>query len=224
MAAPADAVILGCDVASGHGENASVIMARRGHDARFFAPRIFPNLNPLDFAYEIAAAANETGATTICVDAGGVGEGTVARLRELGFPAHGIQLGSRSDNPDGVTRCGTKRTEIWCKMAQWLKVGAIPNISQLKAELVGPEFSENARGIMLERKEDMLARGLASPDIADALAMTFAVPVFSSISSNLTGPGDHMVQSSYDPFSDAALNDQPLPESTRKYCHRVGRA
>jgi hypothetical protein len=97
------------------------------------------------------------------------------------------------------------------------EVGAIPNNSQLKAELVGPEFSENARGIMLERKEDMLARGLASPDIADALALTFSVPVFNPISSNLTGPGDHMVQSSYNPFSDAALNDQPLPEMTRKY-------
>jgi hypothetical protein len=191
-------------------------MARRGLDARFFTPRIFTNLNPLEFAYEIAAAANETGATTICVDSGGVGEGTVARLRELGFPAHGIQLGSKSDSPDGITRCGTKRAEVWCKMAQWLKVGAIPNNSQLKAELVGPEFFENARGIMLERKEDMLARGLASPDIADALSLTFAVPVLSVVG-ELTGRGDHMAVSNYDPFSDAALSDQPLPESTRKY-------
>jgi hypothetical protein len=215
---PGDPVTLGCDVASGHGENASVIVARRGYDARFFAPRIFSTLDPAQFVYEIAAAANETGATTICVDAGGVGAGVPGRLRELGFPVHGIELGSRSDNPDNNTRCGNKRAEIWCKMAQWLKVGAIPNHAQLKAELVGPSFSENARGIMLERKEDMVARGLASPDIADSLALTFAVPVFNPISINLAGPGDHMVQSSYNPFSDAALNDQPLPESTRKYC------
>ena len=214
---PGDPVILGADVASGHGENASVIMARRGPDARFFAPRIFSTLDTSQFAYEIAAAANETGAAAICVDAGGVGEGTVARLRELGFPVHAIYLGGRSDNPDGNTRCGNKRAEIWCKMAQWLKVGVIPNHAQLKAELVGPSFSENVRGIMLERKEDMVARGLASPDIADALALTFSVPVFNPISINLTGPGDHMVQSSYNPFSDAALNDQSLPESTRKY-------
>jgi hypothetical protein len=215
---PTDPVILGCDVASGHGENASVIVARRGHDARFFPPRIFSTLDPNAFVYEIVNAYYETGATMIFVDAGGVGEGTVGRLRELGLPAQGILLGGRSDNPDGNTRCGNKRAEIWCKMAQWLKVGAIPSNSQLKAELIGPSFSENARGIMLERKEDMVARGLASPDIADALALTFSVPVFNPISSNLTGPGDHMVQSSYNPFSDAALNDQPLPESQPRYC------
>ena len=213
---PADAVILGCDVASGHGEDSSVIYIRQGLDGRTHQPRKFPGLDPLQFAYKIAAAANELGAQAIFVDAGGVGEGTVAKLRELGLAVHAVYFGAKSSNPDGITRCANQRSAMWCAMAQWLKAGAIPNDPELKAQLIGPEYSENAQGIVLERKEDMRARGLMSPDTADALCLTFAAPVFSQMS-ELPGPGNHLVVSEFDPFSDAALAGKPYPELQRKY-------
>jgi hypothetical protein len=215
---PGDAVVLGCDVASGHGEDSSVIMVRRGLDARSYPIQKFPGLDPLQFAYKIAATANELNANAIFVDAGGVGEGTVAKLRELGLAVHAVYFGSKDDNPSGITRCANKRSSMWCAMAQWLKAGAIPNDPQLKAELVGPEYSENAQGIVLERKEDMRARGLSSPDCADSLALTFATPVFTQMMSGLAGAGDHLVESSYDPFSQEALKGKPLPElNPRRY-------
>ena len=125
--------------------------------------------------------------------------------------------GGKDDNPSGLVRCANKRSAVWCALAQWLKAGAIPNDPELKAQLTGPEYSENAQGIVLERKEDMRARGLGSPDIADALALTFASPVWTTAMSGLAGPGDHLVVSEYSPFSDEALSDRPLPESTRRY-------
>jgi hypothetical protein len=214
---PADTLILGCDVASGHGEDSSVIYIRRGLDGRTHPPRKFPNLDPLQFAYRrIAAVANELTADAIFVDAGGVGEGTVAKLRELGLQVQAVYFGSKDDNPSGLVRCANKRSSMWCAMAQWLKAGAIPNDPELKAQLIGPEHSENPHGIVLERKEDMKARGLASPDIADALALTFAAPVFSQMS-DLPGPGNHLVQSEYDPYSDAVMRGEPIPELKRKY-------
>ena len=100
-------------------------------------------------------------------------------------------------------------------MAEWLNAGAIVNDEQLKAELIGPEYSENAQGIVLERKEDMRARGLGSPDVADALCLTFAAPVFTQLS--LAGRGDHLVQSNYDPFAAEALSGEPYPESRQRY-------
>ena len=212
---PTDAVVLGCDVASGHGEDSSVIYIRKGLDGRTYPPRKFPNLDPLQFAYKIAAAAREVSADAVFVDAGGVGEGTAAKLRELGLAAQSIYFGSKADNSGSLVRCANKRSEMWCAMAQWLKAGAIVNDEELKAELAGPEYSENAQGIVLERKEDMKARGLGSPDIADALCLTFAAPVFTRLS--FAGPGDHLVQSDYDPFSPEALSGQPYPESTRPY-------
>src|SRR6516165_5209222 len=213
---PADALILGCDVASGHGEDSSVIYIRRGLDGRTYPPRKFPGLDPLQFAYRIAATANELGADAIFVDSGGVGEGTVAKLRELGLQVHAVYFGGKSDNPSGLARCANKRSEMWMAMAQWLKGGAIPNDPELKAQLIGPEYSENAQGIVLERKEDMRSRGLASPDVADALCLTFAAPIFSQMS-ELPGPGNHLVVSEWNPFSDESLQGRPLPEARRRY-------
>jgi hypothetical protein len=190
---PSDPTILGCDVASGHGEDSSVIYIRKGLDGQTRPPRKFPNIDPLQFAYKIAAVAREVDADAIFVDAGGVGEGTAAKLRELGLTPHSVYLGSKADNSGSLVHCANKRSECWTKMAEWLKGGAIPNDDELKAELVGPEYSENAQGIVLERKEDMRSRGLGSPDIADALALTFAVPVFTALS--FAGRGDHLVVS-----------------------------
>ena len=47
--------------------------------------------------------------------------------------------------------------------------------------MTGPQYGYSSKQqIQLERKEDMKARGLASPDCADTLAMTFAVKVLPS--------------------------------------------
>ncbi|MFH1090477.1 MAG: hypothetical protein V1742_02800 [Pseudomonadota bacterium] len=64
-------------------------------------------------------------------------------------------------------------------MRDWLKDGgAVPDDRELKADLAGPEYGFDARNrIQLEKKEDIKKKGLASPDSADALALTFALPV-----------------------------------------------
>jgi hypothetical protein len=141
---------------------------------------------------------------------------TAAKLRELGLAVHAVYFGAKSDNPDGITRCANKRSEMWCAMAQWLKAGAIPNDPELKAQLIGPLYGENPQGIVLERKQDMASRGLASPDIADSLCLTFASPVFGHLS-DLPGPGNHLVQSEYEPFSDDVMAGRPIPELNRRY-------
>ena len=63
-------------------------------------------------------------------------------------------------------------------MRDWLKTASIPDDRQLKADLTGPRVKPDSSGtIFLESKKDMKARGLASPDAADAIAVTFAFPV-----------------------------------------------
>jgi hypothetical protein len=45
----------------------------------------------------------------------------------------------------------------------------------LRDDLLGPEYEFDIAGrLKLEAKENMKKRGLASPDIGDALALTFA--------------------------------------------------
>jgi len=64
-------------------------------------------------------------------------------------------------------------------MKDWLKdCGAIEDDDQLRDELASPEAFINPRGkLQLESKDSMKKRGEASPNKADALALTFAYPV-----------------------------------------------
>jgi len=216
LAHPSDAVIIGVDVASGHGTDVSVAAVRKGHDARSYGQHKFPGVDPIALSYEVAALANKVGADAVHVDATGVGEGTAARLRELGLPVHPVYLGSRAPS-QGDVRCANMRAYCWTMMAAWVKVGAIVNDAELKAQLCAPEYGESAQGLVIEKKEHMRERGLASPDCADALSLTFAYPVNTPAMSELLGPGDHLVQSEYDPWSDQAMQGKPYPELTRKY-------
>ena len=72
-----------------------------------------------------------------------------------------------------------KRIEMWSAMKDWLKdCGAIEDDDQLRDELASPEAFINPRGkLQLESKDSMKKRGEASPNKADALALTFAYPV-----------------------------------------------
>jgi hypothetical protein len=216
---PADATILGCDVASGHSEDASCIVVRRGLDARSYPIQRFATLDPVAFSYQIARVAREVNADAVFIDSGGVGEGCLGKLRELGVPGvHGIQFGSKSDNPSGMYRCGNKRAELWTSMLTWLKEGgAIPAYRDLMAEIVAPEYSEGPLGIVLEKKEHMRERGLKSPDSADSLALTFSYPVNTMAMGELVGAGDHLVVSEWDPMSEESMLGRPLPEAKRRY-------
>jgi hypothetical protein len=67
---------------------------------------------------------------------------------------------------------------MWGSMKEWLKTASIPNDRYLKGDLTGPMMKPDSKGaIFLESKKDMKSRGLASPDAADAIAVTFAFPV-----------------------------------------------
>jgi hypothetical protein len=63
-------------------------------------------------------------------------------------------------------------------MKDWLRSASIPKDRFLKTDLVSPMIKPDSRGtIFLESKKDMKARGLASPDAADAICVTFAFSV-----------------------------------------------
>ena len=86
-----------------------------------------------------------------------------------------MQSGSKATKPVFANL----RAEMWGNMRDWLeKGGSLPDSMELREDLTGVQYGYNMSGaILLERKEDMKKRGLASPDSADALALTFAFPV-----------------------------------------------
>ena len=186
--------ILGVDVAMFGGDR-SVIVLRQGlYSTILFQHR---GIAPEDLAARTAALEDEHQTDGIIVDATGVGEAVISSLRLMNrtpipFYAAGKSL---------LENCHNRRAEVWYKMRDWFKSGgAIPDNSDLKDDLLAPEFSINTSNkIQLERKTDMKKRGAASPDLADALALTFASDILKA-SSNYPYSNPHPYSAQdYDP-------------------------
>ena len=71
------------------------------------------------------------------------------------------------------------RAECWDKMRKWIRDRAqLPNREDLANDLCGLTYKFNHRNLLqMEGKDDLKKRGLPSPDIGDALALTFAMPI-----------------------------------------------
>mgnify|MGYP003154158273 FL=1 len=111
----------------------------------------------------------------VFVDEAGLGAGVVDRLRQLGYG--NIVIGVvGAHRPSDTIAYANKRVEMWGRMRDWLKQEVeLPYDNELQTELTGPSYSHNKREqILLEKKEDMKRRGMASPDCADSLSLTFA--------------------------------------------------
>jgi hypothetical protein len=69
------------------------------------------------------------------------------------------------------------RDELWLAAKEWLETRAVrlPKDDDIRAELIGPTYSFTSNGkIKVEGKSEMKKRGMRSPDLADALCLTFA--------------------------------------------------
>lgn len=197
-----DALVMGVDVAR-FGSNATRIVFRRGRDARSIPVETMRGADTVAIAARVAELARIHRPDAIFVDGGGIGGGVVDNLRQLRVHCFDIQFGARADriNPEDQTRYANKRAEMYGWMKNWLRHGCIPDDDELEAELTGPMygyvFRDGQDAILLEKKEDMEKRGMASPDWADALALTFAYPVAPGAVSAISGGG---LTSEYDPF------------------------
>ena len=112
-----------------------------------------------------------------------MGGGVVDNLRRLNHDPIEVNFGSK---PDDERKYANKRAEMWKLTRDWLKEGgAIPEDPVLHADLIGPETVGRLDGkLLIEPKDAMKKRGLASPNRADALALSFAYPVSSKRTSN----------------------------------------
>jgi hypothetical protein len=109
---------------------------------------------------------------------GSIGGPVADRLRQLGYRnVIDVQFGGESPMP---REYANMRAYMWAQMRDWLAKGAIdapgpPWGTVLESDLTGPGYHHDKQDrIVLESKDDMKKRDLASPDHGDALAMTFA--------------------------------------------------
>lgn len=209
-------LVLGVDVGR-FGDDPTVVYPRRGRDARSLPITVMRGWDLMRQAGEIVRLVNLYGASATFVDSGGVGGGLVDRLRQLGITVYEVDFGSKPDNlsENPSTRYFNKRAEIWGMLRDWLPRGCILEAIEgqdldLVDELTGPAYSMSGEDmrIQLERKRDMRRRGVPSPNVADALACTFAFPVFvpqATADFGLPIASEPLVAADYNPFDQARM-------------------
>ena len=165
-------IIIGVDPAR-FGSDSTVIAVRQGRDV--IAIKRHKGDDTMETVGRVIEAIEEYQPALVNIDEGGLGAGVVDRLKEQRYKIKGVNFGNKAKNS---MMYGNKRAEMWGDMREWLKSASIPGDRYLKSDLISPMMKPDSKGsIFLESKKDMRARGLASPDAADAIALTFAFPV-----------------------------------------------
>ena len=169
------------------GDNRSMIGKRQGIKATILDT--LRGIDTVQLAMRVIYHIKREKPRAVIVDGDGVGAGVIDALHE-----HRVDSG-KAEAPDRFGDVNTlimefhgaatprdpvmyfnARAESWGSLRDWLKAGAdIPDDPDVETDLTGPEYFFSSKNqIQLERKEDMKKRGLASPDIGDMLAMSFA--------------------------------------------------
>lgn len=168
---------LGVDVAR-YGDDRTVIFPRQGR--RAYLPTVLRHPRDTAVSTDIATAVlklrQELKAGATVMDATGgwaAGASDVLRASDSLYPPVNVQFHA----PGLDQRYKNRRAEMWFTMAEWVKAGGwLPQLPELIAELSSPTYTFVNGKFQLEPKEQVKQRLGRSPDLADALALTFGIP------------------------------------------------
>ncbi len=205
-------VIVGVDVAR-FGDDSTVFFARR--NLHTYQPVVLNHLSNMEVADHLMAYIAEIKPAFVCVDQG-QGTGVIDRVVELtktmDVSVVEVPFGSKAlKDAQFVNR----RAEMWTEIRDWLRAGGrIPDIQELKAELTAPIYRYDQRGrIKLEPKEDIKERlNGRSTDLADALALTFAVHAGPSRESFMPELDERYGHKSASKVRDFVFDDNPVQD------------
>lgn len=187
---PIGPLVIGVDP-SRFGDDLFAIVWRRGR--KILKKETIQKIDTVAGANRVKQIIDSDKPDKVFIDAGGVGGGVVDLLKSWGEKYEkivvGVNFGGEPQEPvikldDGSPTPGPKnrRAEMWLRSREWLKdpMGVdIPDESVYQSDAVGPTYSYDAnQRIILESKEKMRKRGVRSPDVWDAVALTFAEPVY----------------------------------------------
>lgn len=171
--------VMALDVARSTGRDRSVLCRRQGSAVFPFLIYRLDDDNAL--AGQVAFEYSRWPAKFIVVDAVGIGGPVSDHLRAIGIPVVMFHGGLPARD---VRRFADRRTETAWQAAQEIKgtnkepTVMLPRLQEFVGEATSINLKWTSKGQMkLESKEEMLKRGINSPDLWDAYAMTFAEPV-----------------------------------------------
>lgn len=192
---------IGCDVAR-FGSDATVLFKRQG--LMSWPPEEMRGARTNEIAARLMKTRTEFSSEIEFVDGtGGYGAGVIDSYLQAGEVAMEINFSGKAIDP----RYFNKRSEMWFEMAAWVKRGGcLPNDPQLAKELSAPTYTYQNGKFRLEEKDQIKDRLGYSPDKADALCLTFALP---ETPQSVALPGmpneSAKLLSDFDPYSDERM-------------------
>lgn len=164
-------IVYGVDVAR-FGDDRTVLIKRQGQVV--VEVKSWSGADLMETVGRIINEANTDKPATIMVDSIGLGAGVADRLREQGYNVMDVNVSESSAMNPQAARL---RDELWLAVRDWLNLRTckLPKNDELRAELCSPTYTFTSTGkIKVEGKSELKRRGLRSPDLADALCLTFA--------------------------------------------------
>ena len=168
---PGAPLLMGVDPAR-FGDDEAVIAFRQGRNADVLPWRKYKRCSTAELASSCAEYIEKYKPDGVFVEGDGVGGGVIDILREYGYRVIEVTAGGGAENKEAYTN---HRTELWRRIRDWLPGASLPKDSGLADDLAAPRYDYSLKGqLKLEPKDRMKKRGYASPNNADALAMTFS--------------------------------------------------
>jgi hypothetical protein len=173
-----DPLVIGVDVAR-FGEDSTVVYPRIGADAKSFPFKEYKGLDTMGVVEKVIETIKQFSligkkCSGLFIDEG-YNPGVIDVLTRLGYNPISVSFGRTSADK----RYRFVVDQMWGTMKEEIKTRlALPRHEKIEAQLTQREYGFTTIGkIALESKKDMKARGLDSPDIIDALALTYYSPV-----------------------------------------------
>ena len=171
-------LVIGLDVAR-FGDDETVFCFRRGRWCIKF--QSYQKLDNVEVANLATNFIREYQPHRLFLDIGGQGAGVYDILKDRGFGEiiRGVYFGEKAINDE---RYFNRRAEMWDGIQAWLASSPqvqLPQNEDVFNELTGVNKKYDRRGrLQLEEKDEIKKRLGRSPDKADALALTFAEPIY----------------------------------------------
>lgn len=166
-------LILGVDVAA-MGADKTCFVWRRGDYIEKY--KLFEKLKNEEVADQLMQVMRTDNPKKVFIDStGGYGAGVASIMRLRGYQLEEINFGSKATNDDYAN----KRAEMYANLKEWIsREVSIPDDTLLEQDLLSTGFKHNISGqLQMESKAEIKKRLSRSPDIADAVALTFAYQI-----------------------------------------------
>lgn len=172
---PAGATVMGLDVAA-MGNDATAFVIRRGRVV-IHTEKLYKASNA-EIANRLHVLRETYGVDHCFIDGtGGYGTGVHDLLSARGA-ATNVTLVHFNESATYDHKYANKRAEMWVNVRDWLRNAAsLPVGEDWGRDLCAPTYRFDGDKLRLEKKDEIKKRIGRSPDIGDALALTFAFPV-----------------------------------------------